>query len=66
MKYFLVIGTAILLSACNQQNDNTQYLQNQIDSLQANTYKPGFGEFMSSSKFITINFGSQVKIKIGN
>ena len=48
MKYFLVIATAILLSACNQQNDSTQILQNQIDSLQTNAYKPGFGEFMSS------------------
>jgi hypothetical protein len=48
MKYFLFIATTVLLSACNQQNDNTQNLQNQIDSLQANAYKPGFGEFMSS------------------
>ena len=48
MKYFLVVVTAVLLSACNQQSDKTQYLQNQIDSLQVNAYKPGFGEFMSS------------------
>ncbi|MGH2565352.1 MAG: hypothetical protein ACRDE5_12605 [Ginsengibacter sp.] len=48
MKYFLFITTVVLLSACNQQSDNTQYLQTQIDSLQANAYKPGFGEFMSS------------------
>ncbi|AYD48641.1 hypothetical protein [Arachidicoccus soli] len=48
MKYFLYIAAAILLSSCNQQNGNTQNLQNQIDSLQANAYKPGFGEFMSS------------------
>jgi hypothetical protein len=36
--------------ACNQQADNTKVLQNRIDSLErklADTYKPGFGEFMS-------------------
>lgn len=51
MKYFLPIVIAILVSACNQQSDSTQNLQNQIDSLQAklnDSYKPGFGEFMSS------------------
>lgn len=48
MKYILVLVAAVLLSACNQQTYNTRYLQNQIDSLQANAYKPGFGEFMSS------------------
>lgn len=48
MKYFLYITVVLLFSACKQQNDNTQNLQNQIDSLQANAYKPGFGEFMSS------------------
>jgi len=37
--------------SCNQQKDNTANLQNHIDSLErklANSYKPGFGEFMSS------------------
>ncbi len=48
MKYILGIASIILLLACNQQTDKTQYLQNQIDSLQNNAYKPGFGEFMSS------------------
>jgi hypothetical protein len=40
-----------MLFACNQSADNTQLLQNGIDSLErrvAETYKPGFGEFMSS------------------
>jgi len=40
-----------MLSACNQQNGDLSKLQAQIDSLQNklnNTYKPGFGEFMSS------------------
>lgn len=40
-----------MFAACNQQADNTQQLQVQIDSLKSklnNTYKPGFGEFMSS------------------
>lgn len=51
MKYFFAVAIAVLLSACNQQTDNTQNLQTQIDSLQSkldNSYKPGFGEFMSS------------------
>ncbi|MCX6313607.1 MAG: hypothetical protein NTX08_02585 [Sphingobacteriales bacterium] len=50
MKYIIVITSLIMLSACNQQTDNTQQLQTQIDSLQSkldNTYKPGFGDFMS-------------------
>ena len=39
------------LSACDQKNGDTQVLQNRIDSLEnklADTYKPGFGEFMSN------------------
>jgi hypothetical protein len=44
--FILIFG----LFACNQQTDNTKVLQNRIDSLEsklADTYKPGFGEFMS-------------------
>jgi len=40
-----------MVSGCSQQTDKTQLLQNRIDSLEgklADTYKPGFGEFMSS------------------
>lgn len=48
MKYILVLSAIAFFSACHQQSDNTQSLQNQIDSLQANAYKPGFGEFMSN------------------
>lgn len=50
MKYFMLLLAAVLLTACNQQNDNPQYLQlkNRIDSLQKTAYKPGFGEFMSN------------------
>ncbi|MEO9032256.1 MAG: hypothetical protein ABI285_03380, partial [Ginsengibacter sp.] len=36
--------------SCNNSQNNNEVLQKQIDSLQtkiANTYKPGFGEFMS-------------------
>lgn len=39
------------VSACGQQNEDTQVLQNRIDSLESklsDTYKPGFGEFMSN------------------
>jgi len=52
MKYVTFLALLLLFSACNQQKTNhTQKLQNEIDSLQtalSNTYKPGFGEFMSN------------------
>lgn len=51
MKYLMVLTALLFLTACSQQENNTQQLQAQIDSLQHkldNTYKPGFGEFMSS------------------
>ncbi|WP_406843455.1 hypothetical protein [Flavobacterium soyae] len=52
MKYLFFITTIVLmLSACNKSANNEKVLQNQIDSLQSKldkTYKPGFGEFMSS------------------
>jgi hypothetical protein len=49
-KILFIIFTA-LFSSCVQQVDNTRILQNQIDSLTsklANSYKPGFGDFMMS------------------
>lgn len=51
MKKLLIIIWTLGLVACNQQTENTQLLQNRIDSLEtqlAETYKPGFGDFMSS------------------
>jgi hypothetical protein len=51
MKKGLIIIITLAFFACNRQVENTKVLQNQIDSLQSkldNTYKPGFGEFMSS------------------
>ena len=51
MKYFLFLMVIFFLSACDQKNGDTQVLQNRIDSLEnklADTYKPGFGEFMSN------------------
>jgi len=51
MKQISILLLLFWLSACNQQTGNTQTLQNRVDSLEselANTYKPGFGEFMSS------------------
>ena len=50
MKIFTCIATALVLISCHQQNNDVQKMQATIDSLQkelANTYKPGFGEFMS-------------------
>ena len=45
---FIIMGLIII--SCNQQNNQTHELQAKIDSLQNKldeTYKPGFGEFMS-------------------
>jgi len=47
--FFIILAFAVF--SCRQPIDKTQLLQNRIDSLEqklANTYKPGFGEFMSS------------------
>ncbi|HRK54082.1 MAG TPA: hypothetical protein PK185_09205 [Cyclobacteriaceae bacterium] len=51
MRQMLLILWVFGLFACNQQTDNTIVLQNRIDSLEiklANTYKPGFGDFMGT------------------
>ncbi|HLW33168.1 MAG TPA: hypothetical protein VKX40_12945 [Aequorivita sp.] len=51
MKYLLLTLFVFSLLACNQQTGNTEILQNRIDSLEtkiANSYKPGFGDFMSA------------------
>jgi len=47
--FILIISLALF--ACNRSSDNDNILQTRIDSLElkiAETYKPGFGEFMSS------------------
>ena len=51
MKFSYFILCLLVFTACNQKAGNTQQLQAEIDSLKNkldNTYKPGFGEFMSS------------------
>jgi hypothetical protein len=48
MKRLLLLSTILIISACNQSNNDHQ-LKVRIDSLQAkldDTYKPGLGEFM--------------------
>ena len=50
MKYAPLLFVFVALNACKQQSNNSSKLQAQIDSLKAklnDTYKPGFGEFMS-------------------
>jgi hypothetical protein len=50
MKAILFSGFLLLIVSCNQQNNQVQKMQATIDSLQKQlheTYKPGFGEFMS-------------------
>jgi hypothetical protein len=51
MKYIFIILFAVGFFACNRSTEKVQVLQNRIDSLVqklADTYKPGFGEFMSN------------------
>ncbi|MBL7744633.1 MAG: hypothetical protein JNN00_14275 [Chitinophagaceae bacterium] len=52
MKYFSVIIIILLIcAACNQSHGDAGALQKRIDSLElklADSYKPGFGEFMSN------------------
>lgn len=51
MKYLLLFITLAAFISCNNQKDNAVQLQQRIDSLEhrlGDTYKPGFGEFMSS------------------
>lgn len=50
MKFSIVAALVFLFTACNQQGNQVQEMQSTIDSLQKKldeTYKPGFGEFMS-------------------
>jgi len=50
MKQILLILIIVELLGCRQSTKNSQNLENRIDSLEqklANSYKPGFGEFMS-------------------
>ena len=50
MKSILVISLILVFTTCRQQDKSVTQLQSKIDSLEkklADTYKPGFGEFMS-------------------
>jgi hypothetical protein len=50
MKILSLIVFALIITSCNQQNDQAQKMQATIDSLQKKvdeSYRPGFGEFMS-------------------
>jgi hypothetical protein len=50
MKIITLISLLVIITACNQQSSQVQKMQAKIDSLQkrlSETYKPGFGEFMS-------------------
>jgi hypothetical protein len=48
---FSLVCTLLILSGCNQSSERITALQTKIDGLEnriKQTYKPGFGEFMSS------------------
>lgn len=50
MKILTWLVLSLVFYSCNNSTNNNEFLHKQIDSLQtkiANTYKPGFGEFMS-------------------
>ena len=51
MKQIFLIVLTFTPFSCSQPNEKTQFLETRFDSLEsklADTYKPGFGEFMSS------------------
>jgi len=51
MKYIILIASILALISCAPKTGNRQDLQDRIDSMEMklkDTYKPGFGEFMSS------------------
>jgi hypothetical protein len=51
MKCVFIVVLSIGIYSCNPTSNQVQVLQNRIDSLErklTDTYKPGFGEFMSS------------------
>lgn len=51
MRQSMVLALFFGLFSCNQKSDDIKVLQTRVDSLEkklANTYIPGFGEFMSS------------------
>jgi len=49
MKFYILFAFAFLttISTCTQSSTNNSSLKARVDSLEANSYKPGFGEFMS-------------------
>ena len=50
IKSFIIGILTLPLVSCSYRSDNSRVLQNRIDSLERklmDTYKPGFGEFMS-------------------
>ena len=51
MKILFILLIIVCCTSCQQSKQNSSSLQQRVDSLEkrlANTYKPGFGEFMSS------------------
>lgn len=47
---FIAMAFVVCLNACQDKNQEVRVLQNRVDSLErqlAETYRPGFGEFMS-------------------
>src|SRR5437764_2443466 len=48
MKIALLFIVLLGIFGCNQSTVDKQLLQNRIDSLEKNNYKPGFGEFMTN------------------
>lgn len=51
IKYFLILISLLLLYSCSDNSVRVSQLQNEINELQKkvyDSYKPGFGEFMSN------------------
>ena len=51
MRYLILTMVVFVFAACTQHHEKQEALQDRIDSLEnklANSYKPGFGDFMSA------------------
>jgi hypothetical protein len=65
--FFFILIIVCATSSCQQSKQNA--LQQKVDSLEkklANTYKPGFGEFMSSIQVHHAKLGLPARIKTGS
>ena len=69
MKKIISILFVATLISCNKQTNQNQALQKRVDSLEkkvAESYKPGFGDFMGGIQVHHNKLWLQAKMKTGN